>query len=464
MSYPAVARPESGYITPQLIISALLVSVAALGSLLSQPPLFGVLLCVLAVAIAIHHGWGRRIMNAVRSRSIRARLERGAASVKVASLAGTAALLALTGATFVANTSALTAYTGPTTITQCGTTIDSKIIPFIELNIGNGFTDANHPCLTITNSRITGDVDDHFTSYTGCGGHVCGPIVMRSVEVADNQPNEPCVKETNYFIFDSNIHGCRTAVQCDGICDIENSTLVADRAATNQHMGAFLSNGADGAAITLNGNTLSCTTVGIADLGTGGCSGDINFYGDNSPAGHALVTNNILEGDGPSYCAYTGANQTSKPFPTGTNLVWTGNVFVRGSTTKCGWAGSGAVFDWAPNTGNVWCGNVWDTADANGSFTAGLPASTSNCAVSTTTTTGAPTTTRPATTSTSRATTSTVAPTTTRPATTTVPITSAPSTTVASPPPTTTTTVDPNVAELRKLQLEIDAYNAAHGG
>ena len=76
------------------------------------------------------------------------------------------------------------------------------------------------------------------------------------------------------------------------------------------------------------------------------------------------VTNNLIKADPTSeyYCAYTGTNEPSKPYPLGSNIVWTNNTFERGSSGKCG--GAGPTYDWAGGNGNIWSNNVWDDGPA----------------------------------------------------------------------------------------------------
>jgi hypothetical protein len=83
------------------------------------------------------------------------------------------------------------------------------------------------------------------------------------------------------------------------------------------------------------------------------------LFGDFSPISHITMTNNVFRASRNAFyfCAYTGARQPSKPYPTGTNLVWVGNTFERGASGRCGDAG--ATPDWGAHSSNVWAANVW---------------------------------------------------------------------------------------------------------
>jgi len=63
----------------------------------------------------------------------------------------------------------LTTYTGPMTITTCGTVIEAKTVDgSLMIRTGNGFTDANHPCVTIRDSLIKGSIDSSTATSAAC--------------------------------------------------------------------------------------------------------------------------------------------------------------------------------------------------------------------------------------------------------------------------------------------------------
>lgn len=253
----------------------------------------------------------------------------------------------------------LAAYAGPTTISSCGVIIDSKIINSgLIIRASNGTHSATTPCVTIRNSKINGQID---TSYSD---QKFGPLLITDSEIAIPTPNNgtfASLTQSNWYAWRLNIHGGRTNTQCDGYCELHDSWIHDNFYVSPSHMGGFLSNGNYGNPILIDHNSISCTLVNpAAQDSNGGCSGDINFYGDFSATSNITVTNNIFRASlDPSYCAYTGAHQTGKPFPDGTHLIWENNVWELGNNSKC--ATYGPVADWANNAGNVWSNNIWST-------------------------------------------------------------------------------------------------------
>lgn len=369
--------------------------------------------------------------------------------------------------TGVAPDAVLTAYTGPPTITACGTVIDHKIITGgLNVRVSNG-KEASFPseaaakaaaCVTITNSKfvVAGGTDTaistRWTTDTTCKvgsvAHACGPVYMADSTVTETGTPTGIINllnETNFHLWRDNISGGDQAVNCDGYCDIHGSWLEASKLDTtgNAHMDGFSSNGNDGHPIVLDGNTLYCHVTNSHPAGSGGCSADIGFFGDFGTVSNVTVTNNFFRASSDQYwCTYTGGSQPAKPNKVGSGLTWSGNVFERGPSQRCGGepgqTSGGAVADWGGSSTNIWCGNTWDTGGfvLPGSETCTSPTSTTTIAIPTTTTTTspAPTTTvtlpppPPTTTvtvpssttsTTARSTTTTVTPTTTVPATTT---------------------------------------------
>jgi len=237
----------------------------------------------------------------------------------------------------------LTAYTGPMTITTCGVIIDSKTISGgIDIRATNGTTSATTPCVTIRNSLIKGQIDTSYSTSSACGSHACGPLNVTDSEVANNLATDANIKETNFNLLRVNEHGGRTGILCDGWCSVTDSYVHDNYFVGANHMGAFLSNGNDGRPITLTHNTLLCNVEAGSPGGSGGCSADVNFYGDFGTISNISVTNNLLKASSDFYyCAYTGASQPAKAFKTGTNLNWTNNVFEKGSSGLCGSKGGG---------------------------------------------------------------------------------------------------------------------------
>ena len=279
---------------------------------------------------------------------------------------------------------ALSTYAGPLTITTCGTVIDSKIVTNdLEIKIGNGFHDADHPCVTITNSIIHGAVYTHYAEWScpldGGGRGTCGPLVMRDSEIAmpiPNSGNAMALGQTNYFVWRVNEHGGRTAMDCDGWCEIHDSYLHDNYYVKPQHMGSFHSSGASGRPVWLDHSTLLCNVANPANYhGDGGCSADVVPTGDFSAIQNMTFTNNLfLANPGLQwYSAYTGVSQPGKPFPVGSNITFSGNTWqlcasapakggcLRKPTTT---SGDLVIPDWntavAAKHHDRWCDNRFD--------------------------------------------------------------------------------------------------------
>jgi hypothetical protein len=252
---------------------------------------------------------------------------------------------------------ALTNYTGPTTITSCGVVINAKIVNSpLTITAGNGTRAATTPCVTIKNSIIKGEV------HTGYASQNNGPVVLMDTEIAVPYPNSgvtTALDEANFYGWRLDIHGARHGVMCDGYCALYDSYVHDNWYVSGSHMDSFITNGNYGGKIVLDHNTFLCRLLNpAAGDGNGGCSADLGTFGDFSLVSNMIVTRNLFKASPDSaYCVYTGANEPSKPYARGTNLVWTNNVWERGTNRKCGWAGP--VYDWAQNTGNKWCNNNW---------------------------------------------------------------------------------------------------------
>jgi hypothetical protein len=153
------------------------------------------------------------------------------------------------------------------------------------------------------------------------------------------------------------ITGGQHSVHCGSGCTVTDSWLHEqynpDGGAT--HNNAFLSNG--GTDITLRHNTLHCTPR--LNATGGGCSGDLSLFGDFEPISHVTVEDNLLKANDSSvsYCAYAGW-EPSKEYPIPDHIAFTGNVFERGPSGKCGVYG--AITSWYQGGTNTWSGNAWD--------------------------------------------------------------------------------------------------------
>ena len=114
---------------------------------------------------------------------------------------------------------------------------------------------------------------------------------------------------------------------------------------------------------TLVHNTLACDYTGPFNNPEIGCSADMTGYPDFAPIHHNTIDGNLFMANpiGLGFCAY-GGDTGGKPYsddPTnGTYIVFTNNVFQKGSNGKCGTYGAVTDFD-TGGTGNTWFNNLW---------------------------------------------------------------------------------------------------------
>lgn len=256
----------------------------------------------------------------------------------------------------------LTAYTGPLTITKCGVVISNATINgSISVAVGNGTHSASTPCVTITNSKINGVVGT--ASSTGADG----PLVLNHVEVsAPTNSNVQAVALSNFYLDSVNVHGgANGGVECYGYCSISNSWIHDFYNAGSTHYDGIISNGTSGNPLVIDHNTVGCNFYASASGANGGCSADLGLFGDFGTISNVTVSNNLflasptssIPGSTSAFCMY-GGDESSKKFPTSSNVVVTGNTFQRGPNKKCGLFG--AIADMTISNGNAWSSNVWD--------------------------------------------------------------------------------------------------------
>ena len=115
-------------------------------------------------------------------------------------------------------------------------------------------------------------------------------------------------------------------------------------------------------------NTLACTLQPSAQ--DGGCSANLTGYGDFSPVNNNTIHRNLFVANpgGVAFCGYGGSSGEGggKPYANDTHdIVFTENVFQRGSNRQCG--AYRAVGDYNPaKPGNIpgaGNGNDWAAAD-----------------------------------------------------------------------------------------------------
>lgn len=232
----------------------------------------------------------------------------------------------------------LTTYTGPMTITTDGTVIDAKII--------NGDLSIEAKDVKITRSKfVNGSVNnrngDDVTSFT---------IEDSTIQIGNRQFRGVWGDRITAKRLD--ISGGYSGGWCN-YCLLEDSWIHSQYYESGWHVSAWRMDHYS----TLRHNVLSCDLPVYPD---GGCSADMTGYGDFHVVEHNTIDGNLFVANaGASYCAY-GGSTPNKPYSTGTNnIVFTNNVWQRGTTGKCGRYGVIASFD--PSApGNVWSGNKWD--------------------------------------------------------------------------------------------------------
>lgn len=321
-----------------------------------------------------------------------------------------------------------------TTIRSCGVYDAKHFTGDVTILASNGTHSESTPCVTLKRTRVSGIIDDKWSSYSCAGFQGCGPVLLLDSEVANPRTADvAAVSDSNIFMRRSYVHGARSGVQCDGNCYLFDNVLVADRESGTAHMDGFITNGNYGAPMVVDHNSILCdSTLGDSVPNGAGCAADAGLFGDFSDVSQLTFTNNLIRSTTSAYFCFDTPYLSGKPHPNGGSNRITGNRWESGSSGKCGGAGpvnggEGAI----TKNGNLWCDNVWlDGANAGKPVLPGLADNCGSTPPSTVTTTTVP---QP---STSLSTPSSVpAPTTTASTTSTT----RPTSTTTRPPATTTT-------------------------
>lgn len=254
----------------------------------------------------------------------------------------------------------LTSYTGPCFVTAANTVIDSQ-----EVNCAPDGMTVRAAGLVIRNSRVNGLIRLD-TDVAGAAGW--------SVTITDSEVDAGVVQLAaiccgNLDLTRVNVHGGVTAVQCEASgptsggdlspdCFVRDSFLHGQGIPFNAqwHLGGFLSEGGD-VNIVLDHNYVICNAPVYPP--DGGCTGDINLLAHFGIIHDVLINNNML-GATPnlSYCTFGGSGIADYG-PFDHDIVYTNNVFERGTTGKCGQYGPVTNFD-ITHPGNVWTNNKYD--------------------------------------------------------------------------------------------------------
>ena len=253
----------------------------------------------------------------------------------------------------------LSGYTGSCTITSA-VTIDAKTI---NCPGGLAIKSAN---VTITRSKVNGPIavdTDTNRSWS---------LTLSDSEVdAGNVTATAAIGNGNVTITRANIHGGHNALQCE---EHSSECTITDSWIHGQYLGA---NSADHlAGIGVFGGLSPCTGPNangvpacfaavhnsilcepLPNSADGGCTADLAILTQFGPLHGALVQNNLFRANvGAASCTYGGFN----PSNASDHIVYTGNVFERGTNSKCAAYGAVTSFD-SGGTGNIWSDNTWDT-------------------------------------------------------------------------------------------------------
>lgn len=243
-------------------------------------------------------------------------------------------------------------YDGPCTVTVADTVIDSKTV--------NCELDIKAANVTIKNSKINGMVD----LDTDVAGSSAWSYTLQDSEVDGGTVQLPAVSYGNMTVIRSNIHGGETAVQCGEhavFCTVRDSWLHGQNIpqGANWHLGGFLSNG--GMNVLIQHNTVVCDARPTGS--DGGCTGDINLFGDFAAVSHVTVDSNYMGAStGLAYCTF-GGDVSNKTYPHADHVVYRNNVFQRGGNQKCGDYGPVSNFN-VNGPGNQWTDNTWEDGTA----------------------------------------------------------------------------------------------------
>ncbi len=247
----------------------------------------------------------------------------------------------------------LSDYDGSCTITST-VTIDSRTV-----DCPDGVT-VRAAGVVISNSRVNGRIlvdTDEDADWS---------LTLTDSEVDAGAGDLPAIYNGNVTIVRADVRGGHNGLECQehsSSCSIRDSWIHDQwqAASGDTHLGGVLvlgsvvpCTGTDGACAEIVHNTIVCDAP--VNASGGGCTGDVNLLPHFGPLPGAVVSDNFLGGNaGAAFCTYGGAGMEHPA----SHVVFTGNVFQRGSNGTC--AAYGPVTNFDPRAaGNVWSGNTWD--------------------------------------------------------------------------------------------------------
>jgi hypothetical protein len=271
--------------------------------------------------------------------------------------------------------SSMTAYTGSCTVNTANVTIDSKIINCAPLTVGSaaanlmiknsylkgGVVQNGSASFTIQDSQIDNAVNrPACSSGTTCaaGKYACGDLNNGTVDCG--------VNGGHFTLLRIEVLHTNRGAYCETTCTIQDSYFHGTNLWPDASDGAHASGVRNEQYLTLRHNSLACDYQGPFTNDEIGCSADMSGYPDFVPIMHDTIDSNLFIANpiGFYFCAY-GGGTAGKPYSNDPNnatyIVFTNNVFQRGSGGVCGITGGGPITDFkAGRTGNVWSGNKYD--------------------------------------------------------------------------------------------------------
>jgi len=242
----------------------------------------------------------------------------------------------------------LTPYTDSCVITVDGTVIDSKTVNCdISIQAANVMIKN-----TKVNGRVALDADQPSSKQWS--------FTIQDSEVDAGAVQLSAVSDGNMTVLRCNLYGGENEVHCSEnalTCTVQDSWLHGQYLPDDQpwHLGGFQSNG--GTNIVVRHNTIVCDHAANS-LGEG-CTGDLNLIPDFAPVSGATIDSNFFGANlGSAYCTYGGEKSTSQ-YPHADHVVYTNNVFQRGSNSLCAAYGPVTGFD-INGVGNQWINNTWE--------------------------------------------------------------------------------------------------------
>lgn len=283
-----------------------------------------------------------------------------------------------TGPNALESTMTASVYSGSNcTVNTPNVTIDSKIVNCSPLYVG-----ANASGLLIKNSYLKGgviqptgtsasftiqdSVIDNNVQRPACSNGTCTAGLYACGDL--NNATFICgVGYKNFTILRSEVMHTNRGAYCANNCLIQDSYFHGTNLWPDPSNKAHASGVRNEQYLTLRHNSLSCDYPGPYPNSDIGCSADMSGYPDDAPIMHDTIDKNLFIANPSSFyfCAYGGNTNDGKPYFSDPNnatyIVFTNNIFQRGSSGVCGDVGGAPIRDFALNkTGNVWTNNKYD--------------------------------------------------------------------------------------------------------